>query len=115
MKLSDLVFFALAVCLFLFTACSKSGKPVLDSREYFGVKVNSPRLDTDFTNASPDVQASVDSIKRSYRYGRFPQAMVELDKLSGNPNLTEAQKKLVNDLMAQTKQVIAKAGSQTGQ
>lgn len=47
--------------------------------------------------------------KACLRYGQFPQAMVQLDKLAHVPNLTEPQKKLVNDLLEQTKQVIAKA------
>jgi hypothetical protein len=109
MKTSRWVIATFPACLLLFAGCSKSGKPVLDAREYYGVKVNSPRLETDFINASPEVQASVEAIKRSYRYGRFPQAIVELDRLSGNPSLSEVQKKLVNDLIDQTKQVITKA------
>ncbi len=115
MNRSHWVFAVCAACFVLFTACSKSRAPVLDAREYYGVKVSSPRLDTDFANASPDVQASIEAIKRSYRYGAFPQAMIELDKLSGNPSLSEPQKKLVSELMDQTRQVIAKATPQAGQ
>jgi hypothetical protein len=47
--------------------------------------------------------------KAYLRFGQFPQAMVQLDKLAHVPNLTEPQKKLVNDLLEQTKQVVAKA------
>ena len=46
-------------------------------------------------------------INRSLRYAQFPQAVAELGKLANNPNLSEPQKKVVNDLVEQTKQVIA--------
>jgi len=46
--------------------------------------------------------------KRHIRYERFPQALVELNKLAQNPGLSEPQKKVVSALIEQTKQVIAK-------
>src|SRR5207247_11053418 len=96
-------------------SCRKADQSVAPPREFFGVKVDLPRLDADFTNASPDVQDRVSLIKRFFHYGQFAQAMVELDKLSNVPNLTMPQKKLVNDLIEQTKQVIAKAPPPPGQ
>jgi hypothetical protein len=75
---------------------------------YYGVKMTAlPKLDTDFTTASQDVQTSVSLAKRYLRYAQFPQALAELGKLAKNPNLSEPQKQVVNDLAEQIKQVVA--------
>jgi hypothetical protein len=73
-----------------------------------GVKLDLPKLDTEFQNASPEIQAAVTEIKKSYRGGRFARMVTELDALSNNPSLTESQKKLVGDLIGQVGQVMAK-------
>jgi len=99
----------LAGCLLLGAGCKKREQYVGPPQEYYGIKVNWAKLNTEFTNASPDVQANVSLAVRAFRYALFTNALVELDKLANNPNLTDAQKKLVSDLSEQTKQVIAKA------
>ena len=114
-KTTNWVLGILAVSLLALAGCKKSGQSLSPPREFFGVKVDLPRLEVDFANASPAMQDSVDAIKASFRYGRFTQAGVELDKLSNNPDLTPSQKKLVGDLLEQTNQVIAKAPATFGQ
>jgi hypothetical protein len=111
MKTTHGVVVILAVLLLAGMGCKKSerGVVVAPAREVFGVMVDLPRLDVDFTNASPAVMNSVAVIKSAYRYGRFEQAAAELDKLSNDAGLTPAQQKLVTTLIEQTKQVIAKA------
>jgi hypothetical protein len=99
----------LAVCLLGGAGCKKREQYVGPPQEYYGVKVNWAKLSTEFTNASPDIQANVSLAVRAFRYALFTNALVELDKLVSNPNLTDAQKNLVNELLEQTKQVIAKA------
>jgi hypothetical protein len=69
--------------------------------------VDLPRLDTEFTNSNPDIRATAAAVKYSLRSAQLRQALAELDTLAANPNLTETQKKVVADLTAQTKQVIA--------
>ena len=103
------------ICALAFVGCRKSGHAQTESPEYFGVKVDWPKLDEVFINASPDVEASVSLVKRAFRYGQYPQAVAPLDALSRNPNLTEGQKKLINDLVEQTRQVIAKMPSRPAQ
>ena len=98
----------LALGLLVCTSCRKSNQSVAPNTEYSGVKVEWPRLDTEFANSDPELQAEAYMAKRHIRYSQFPQALVELDKLSRNPGLSESQKKVVNDLIEQTKQVIAK-------
>ena len=109
MKATIGVWAALTICLLASAGCKQSGKPAPPITEYSGVKVDWPKLDTEFVSSEPDVQEGAYMAKRHIRYERFPQALVELDKLSNNPKLTESQKKVVNGLIEQTKQVIAKA------
>ncbi len=99
----------LALCLLVFASCKRSDQTVAPNTEYQGVKVEWPKLDTEFANSDQEVQADAYMAKRHIRYSQFSQALADLNKLSRNPKLTEAQKKVVNDLLEQTKQVIAKA------
>jgi hypothetical protein len=109
MKVSAGILTVLAVGLMAFTACKKSNQPAAPSTEYYGVKVDWTKLDTEFANSDQDVQAGASLAKRYIRYSQFPQALAELEILSANPKLSEAQKKAVADLLEQTKQVSAKA------
>jgi hypothetical protein len=104
----------LAVCFLALAGCKKA-EPEVSGVQFHGINVDLPKLDTAFANATPDVQASLTSIPRFFRYAQFPEALMELDKLANNPSLTESQKKLVADLIEQTKQVIAKTPAPTGQ
>lgn len=97
----------LALCVASFTGCKKTGQA--ESYEVQGVKVDVPQFDGAFASANPEAQASVAMFKRCFRYGQYPQALAELGKLAKQPSLTSPQKKLVETLMAQTKEVIAKA------
>ena len=98
----------LALGLMASASCKKSNQSVAPNTEYSGVKVEWPRLDKEFANSDQQLQAEAYMAKRHIRYSQFPQALVELDKLSRNPGLSESQKKVVNDSIEQTKQVIAK-------
>ena len=114
MKTTNLFFSILAVCVLAFAGCKKSDQQ--DSAlQFHGINVDWPKIDTEFTKASQEVLNSLKAVKQFFRYGQFPQALVELDKLSNDPNLTEPQKKLVNDLIQQTKQAIIKTPPPPGQ
>ena len=115
MKSPHIISALLAVCLVAFASCSKSGKTVEPNTEYYGVKVDWPKLDAEFVNSDPELLASADMAKRYIRYSRFPQALTELDKLSRNPKLTESQKQAVNALIEQTRKVLAQAPAPPGQ
>ena len=105
----------LALGLGAFASCGKSGKTVAPNTEYYGVKVDWPKLDTEFANSEPELQSGAYLAQRHIRYSRFLEALVELDKLSKNPKLTESQKKAVDGLVEQTRQVLAKAPASPGQ
>ena len=106
MKTIHYALLPLAVCLLIFAGCKKA-EPVSSAQQFHGINVDLPKLDTDFAAAAPDVHESLTTVKRYFRYAQFPEALAELEKLSQNASLTEPQKKLVTDLISQTKQVIA--------
>ncbi len=114
MKMTDSFFLILAVCLLAFSGCKKADQQS-SAPQFHGVNVDLPKLDTEFATVGPEVQDSLSLVKRFFRYAQFPQALMELDKLSNNPSLTEPQKKLVKDLIEQTKQVITKTPPPPGQ
>lgn len=109
MKRSHWLFLILALSFLAFTGCKKSEQFSGPPQEYYGVKLNWSQLNTAFTNASPEAQHDAYLAVRAFRYSQFPQAMVQLEKLATEPGLSEAQKNLVNELIEQTKQVVAKA------
>lgn len=79
-----------------------------------GVKLDVPKLDTEFQAASPEIQAALTEIKKSYRGGRFAQMAAQLEALGNNPGLTAPQKKLVGDLLEEVKQLLAKIPAPPG-
>jgi hypothetical protein len=60
-----------------------------------------------FAGSAPEMQASVEKIYSGIRYGEYPAALAELEKLAANPGLNDAQKKTVNDVTEQLKQAAA--------
>jgi hypothetical protein len=109
MKVPNGVSVLLAVCLLAFAGCKKSGQGVAPNTEYSGVKVDWTKLDTEFAASDQELQAKAGMAKRHIRYSQFADALGDLEGLSADPKLTEPQKKVVADLVEQTKQVIAKA------
>jgi hypothetical protein len=75
----------------------------------YGIQVDAGRLDTEFANASPEAQQHVAVLKHAFRYSQLSQAATELDALANIPDLTAAQKQLVDQLIEQTKRTIANA------
>ena len=110
MKMPTLVVSLIGVCLAGLAGCKKAEQSQPEGTvQLYGVTVAIPKLDTEFQNAPPNVQAAVTQVKNAYRFGQYGKMIVELDKLANIPALTEPQKKLANDLIEQMRQVIAKA------
>jgi len=111
MKMNKWLVGVLAVGTLVLAGCGKSqqqqqqGPPPVVMR---GVKVDLPKLQQSLTSDNPALQAAVSKVTSSLRYGLFSQALTELQKLSGDPSLTEAQKKVVSDVIEQVKQMAAK-------
>lgn len=109
MKALTIVSVLLAVCLVAGGGCKKSGKLAPPVTDFNGVRVDWTKLNTEFLNSDPQVQLAASTAQRDIRYSQWPQAQRALEGLSANPKLTEAQKKVVADLLEQTKQAAAQA------
>jgi hypothetical protein len=107
MKATSFVCFVFATCLLGAAGCKKAPPPQAPGTiQQSGVTLELPKLDTEFKNASPDVQAAVDRVKAAYSRGQLSQMMAELNALNANPSLTEPQKQLIGNLINEMKQVM---------
>lgn len=88
--------------------CSK-GTETAPSPKVNGVTVDVPKLQAAFATASQDLQSQVAQVSYGVRYADYVKSLDALDKLSNAPGLTDAQKKVVNDLIEQVKQVMSAA------
>jgi hypothetical protein len=87
--------------------CSKSKTP--PPPQYNQVTVDLPKLMQTFTGAPPEVQQSVGMVQRNLRYGDYTKALMSLDELANNTSITEAQKKVVAEVIEQVKKAINQA------
>lgn len=101
----------LAFCLLAFVGCGKKQPVEQPPVDIGGVKVDMPKLQMAFSNGPEDALGDVHQAVAMIRYGKYDNSLVALDKLSNNPALNEQQKKIVNDVIEQMKQVIAKVGT----
>ena len=75
-----------------------------------GVSVDLPKLQQSIdSSGNADLQSSVRSVLMAFRYRQYDKALMEMEKLSNDPNLTEEQKKLASQVFEQVKQVATKA------
>jgi hypothetical protein len=109
MKVHNVASALLAVCLVAFASCKKSEQSVTPNTEFNGVKVEWPKLETEFGSGDQEMQRAASLAVRHIRYSQLPDAVGDLERLSGDPKLTEPQKKVVTDLLEQVKQALAKA------
>ena len=80
-----------------------------------GVNVDINKMAADFASASPEAQQSFSQVRFALRYGQYDKALAELDKLANDASLNDAQKKQVNNLIAQIKQQQARTQAPAGQ
>ena len=107
MKTTRWMFTTLAICGLALAGCKKAEDEPGPTPVYYGVKVDLPKLDAEFANASPALQANVAEAKRLLRFALLPQALAAFVKLSSNTELSESQKAVVNEVIEQVKAVIA--------
>jgi len=105
MKKSNWLAVFLVVSLFGLWSCKRE-QPT--ARQY-GLKVDVAKLESELANSPPEVQSHVALLKHALRYSQLPEAMGELDYLANRPELNQSQKKLVDDLLEQTKQTLTNA------
>ena len=94
--------------------CSKAQK-LPDSQDVNGVSVDLPKLQNAFVGAPPDVLNDVSQVAFGMRYGDYMKALASLDKLASNTTITEAQKKVVADVIEQVKKVMAQTPAPAAQ
>jgi len=73
-------------------------------------RVDVTQLQEQFPNPTPEVSASIEKVRFACRYRTFDTAQAELDKLAQLPNITEPQKKALDEVVEQIKTAI-KAGA----
>ncbi len=84
--------------------CGKSGEPKPGAVPPGVVDLGS--LQQAFPEPTPEISTTLNKLRFSVRYRQLQPALAELEKLSKLPNLTEPQKKAVNDVMEQVKVAI---------
>jgi uncharacterized lipoprotein len=113
MKATNYLIIILAVGVLALAGCGKSNEPKPGARRPGVVDLSALQLA--FPNPAPEVSSSLDKLRFSLRYRTFDAAVVELDKLSNLPNLTEPQKKAVADVIEQVKAAINAVPAQPAQ
>ena len=95
----------LTVGVLALVGCGKSDKR--DKAARVPGRVDLSQMQAQFPNPAPEVSACLDKVRFACRYRTFDTAQVELDKLAQMPDLTEPQKKAVNEVVEQIKAAIA--------
>src|SRR2546421_7093 len=101
----------LMLALALFAGCRKKAAPPPQAYSISGVKVDSPKLAVELASAGLEARAAVTDFQMALRYQMYDRALVPLDKLANDPTLTESQKKTVNEVIEQIKQLINQKGT----
>ena|ERR1051326_5194995 len=110
MKVKALPVMLLLASAVAFSGCGKKQPATPPPAEISGIKVDVPKLRQALSGAAQEAQSDLNMFTSSLRYGQYEKALMGLDKLANNPALNDTQKKVVNEVIEQMKQVIAKAG-----
>jgi hypothetical protein len=106
MNLPKWLMMVLCAGVFAFAGCGS--KKTTPAPTVNGVTVDMPKLRDAFANAGPDLQTDLSEVNMGIRYGDYSRALTALGKLSAAPSLTDAQKKAVNEVTEQVKQLASK-------
>jgi len=72
------------------------------------VSVDMAKLRQTFSTGGPDIQRAVTRVSWCLRYGRYLEALMELDKLKDTAGVDDAQKQAVNGVIEQVKEAARK-------
>jgi hypothetical protein len=97
----------LTIGVLAFAGCKKAPPPPTEAVQIGDSRLDLPKLQFEFKNASPELKQAISRINFDYRAARLTQMLAELERLAGNPGLTESQRKLVMTVVELTKQGIA--------
>ena len=104
MKKLNLVVLSVAAALLFTAGCKK--KETVQAPEFQGVTIDLPKLNDAFANTtSQDIKTTVTQVGFNLRYQKYEDALMSLDKLANDPAVTDAQKKVVAEIIEQTKKL----------
>lgn len=107
MKLTHYAVMGLLAAGFALAGCGKSEEQAAPKRAPGVVELG--QLQQAFPAPTPEIASSLEKLAFSTRYRQFVAALTELDKLSKLPDLTEPQRKAVNEAIEQVKVAIQTA------
>lgn len=108
MKKINLLLGLMAATLIVSAGCSKDKPP--PPPQVNGVTVDIPGLTRAFENANPELRSAATQVGFNIRYTKYEDALMGLDKLANDPNVTPEQKKVVNDMIEAVKKLANSAG-----
>jgi len=82
--------------LLAFAGCGKSEKAASPG---VAAGMNIQKLREAFPTPTPEQQPCIARVAQGIRYRMYPDALANLTKLSADASLTDAQKKVVNDMI----------------
>jgi hypothetical protein len=114
MKMTKWIVVCLLALALAPVGCSK--KESEQSGQPQAVTIDVPKLKAAFASAAPELQALSAQAIRDVEFGRsYSSGLAVLDKLANAPGLTEDQKKVVDEVTAQVKKIMAPPGAPPAQ
>ena len=104
MKITGYLLVILMGGVLALAGCGKSNTPAPTARTPGRVELGD--LLKAFPAPTAEISSSLDKLRIASRYRQFEASLVELDKLTRIPNLTDAQKKAIDEAIEQVKQAI---------
>ena len=114
MKTTNWIYGVLAAGLLAVAGCGQS-QQAPQPIDINGVKVDLPKFQQAFATVTPELQTSLGKVIMSVRYGQYSEAVAELEKLANNASLTEPQKKVATEVLAQLKQAVSQPPAKPAQ
>ena len=114
MKMTKWIMICLLAVALAPVGCGK--KDTVTTTQPQAVTIDVPKLRAAFASATPELQALSAKVIRNVEFGRsYSAGLADLDKLANSPGLTDDQKKVVDDVTAQVKKIMAPAGAPPAQ
>lgn len=109
MKRKNWIVAVLLMATLSLVGCGKSGK-LQESQQVDGVSVDMPKLQAAFaTSTNVELTRLVTEASSGLRYAEYVKALMALDQIASSPDATDAQKKMVTNVIEQVKTLMAKA------
>lgn len=97
--------------LLAFAGCGKSNTT---PAETIPATMNLTKFRQAFPSPTPQQQANVEAVYQNVRYGLYPDALTAIQKLAGDPSLSEPQKQAVSDMVAGIKGAMTNSAARPG-